>query len=118
MDELLNQTKSDLFLILPMVQLSLFGLGVLITDFLLEARYKYWNAVMAMLGVAFSGFSLWRLYAILQATGRAELLGFNRSLVIDNFFIFFSMIFLASTALVILLSVRFMEIEEEHRSEE
>ena len=117
MNELLEQTRNDLFLILPMVQLSLFGLGVLITDFLLEARYKYWNAVMAMLGLAFSGFSLWRLHAILQATGRTELLGFNRSLVIDNFFIFFSLIFLASTALVILLSVRYMEIEQEHHGE-
>ncbi len=117
MDELLQQTKNDLFLILPMVQLSLFGLGILITDFLLEARYKYWNAVMALLGVAFSGFSLWRLHLILQERGYTALLGFNRSLVIDNFFIFFSLIFLAATALVILLSVRYMEIEEEHHGE-
>src|SRR6266849_1096539 len=72
----------DFRLILPQVQLALFGLGILLTDFLLEPRYKYWNAVMAMLGGGFCGF-----------------------------------LFLAATALVILLSVRYMEIETEHHGE-
>src|SRR5713226_6205983 len=107
----------DFRLILPQVQLALFGLGILLTDFLLEPRYKYWNAVMAMLGVGFSGYSLWQLYARLGHERADGLLGFNHSILVDHFFVFFSFIFLAATALVILLSVRYMEIEAEHHGE-
>src|SRR5713226_2613878 len=107
----------DFQLILPQAQLALFGLGILLTDFLLEPRYKYWNAVMAMLGVGFSGYSLWQLYARLGHEATDGLLGFNRSILVDHFFVFFSFIFLAATALVILLSVRYMEIEAEHHGE-
>ncbi len=107
----------DFQLILPQVQLALFGLGILLTDFLLEPRYRYWNAVMAMLGVGFSGYSLWQLYARLGHERADGLLGFNHSILVDHFFVFFSFIFLAATALVILLSVRYMEIEAEHHGE-
>ncbi len=105
----------DFRLILPEVQLALFGLGILLTDFLLEARYKYWNAVMAMLGVGFSGYSLWQLRGLVSKQG--DQLGFNGSVLVDPFFLFFGFIFLAATTLVILLSVRYMEIEAEHHGE-
>ena len=42
-------------LLLPEMMLVLFALGILLTDYLLEARDKYFNALMAMLGVIFSG---------------------------------------------------------------
>jgi NADH-quinone oxidoreductase subunit N len=126
----------DFQLILPQVQLGLFALGILLTDFLLEPRYKYWNAVMAMLGVFFSGVTLlgfpgW-VGHFLEKIGlgrfampglrglvasRGDQIGFNGSLLVDPFFIFFGAIFLAATALVILLSVRYLEIEAEHHGE-
>jgi len=113
--------REDFPLILPQVMLALFGLGILLTDFLLEARYKYWNAVMALLGVGFSGFSLWQLHRVLvaqQAHGQEPwLLGFSGSVLVDHFFLFFGFLFLAATALVILLSVRYLEIEDEHHGE-
>jgi len=105
----------DFRLILPEVQLSLFGLGILLTDFLLEPRYKYWNAVMAMLGVGFSGYTLWQLRRPIADQG--DIYGFSGSLLVDPFFLFFGFLFLAATALVILLSVRYMEIEAEHHGE-
>src|SRR5271165_5523547 len=43
--------------------------------------------------------------------------GFYDSIRIDPFFIFFGFLFLASTALVILISVRYMEIENEQHGE-
>jgi NADH-quinone oxidoreductase subunit N len=103
--------KHDFFLLLPEVQLVLFGLGILLTDFLLEEQYKYWNAVMALLGVGFSGFSLWRLHDL-----PAEIVGaFHDSILTDPFYVFFGMLFLASTALVILLSVKYLsQIGENH----
>jgi hypothetical protein len=48
-------------LLLPEIMLVLFAMGILLTDYLLEARDKYFNALMAMLGVIFSGICLWQL---------------------------------------------------------
>jgi NADH-quinone oxidoreductase subunit N len=104
-------------LVLPQMMLLLFGLGILVTDFLLDRRDKYWNAVMAMLGVGFSAFALWVLRGVLARSGNEPLWGFNFTILVDPFFIFFGFIFLAATALVILLSVRYLEIEDEHHGE-
>jgi len=109
----LQSLPPDFALVLPEVQLLLFGLGILLTDFLLEDQYKYWNAVMAMLGVGFSGYSLWRL-TVLQPENSG---GFNVSILVDPFFIFFGMLFLVATALVVLLSVRYLTIEKENHGE-
>src|SRR5262249_10264693 len=46
-----------------------------------------------------------------------SLFGFNGSVIVDSFFLFFSALFLAATALVILLSVKYLEIEEEQEGE-
>lgn len=116
--------SGDAQLIMPQIQLVIFGLGILLTDFFLEPEYKSWNAGLAMLGVGFSGFSLWQLRGQMAAQGSA-LTGFidNRgelpipTLLIDPFFIFFGFVFLAAAALVILLSVKYLEIEEEHHGE-
>lgn len=97
-------------LIKPQLQLALWGIGILLTDFFLEQRHKYWNAIVAMTGVAFSGVELWRLRGV-------EATGFSGSILVDSFFIYFGFLFLAATALVILISVRYLEIEHEHRGE-
>jgi len=57
-------------LLLPEMMLVLFAMGILLTDYLLEARDKYFNALMAMLGVIFSGIVLWRLREAAES-GRA-----------------------------------------------
>jgi NADH-quinone oxidoreductase subunit N len=107
----------DFQLILPQVMLAFFGLGILLTDFLLEARHKWMNAVMAMVGVFFSGYALWRLNDALLLQRADAFVGFNNSVLVDPFFIFFGFLFLAATALVILLSVKYLEIEGEHHGE-
>jgi NADH-quinone oxidoreductase subunit N len=105
----------DFALVLPEVQLLLFGMGILLTDFLLEDQYKYWNAVMALLGVGFSGFSLWRLKDL--SLQPEQMWAFGNSILVDPFFIFFGMLFLVATALVVLLSVRYLTIEKENHGE-
>src|SRR6266852_7413529 len=87
----------DFRLILPQVQLALFGLGILLTDFLLEPRYKYWNAVMAMLGVGFSGYTMWQLRGLVAQRG--DQTGFNGSILVDPFFLFFGFLDRKSTRL-------------------
>src|ERR1700693_1581407 len=105
--------RHDFFLILPEVELALFGLAILLFDFMLGVRDKTGNAVFAMLGVIFSGISLYRLRSI----GPEAVGGFDSSIVVDPFFLFFGMIFLIATALVIVLSVKYLQVEDENHGE-
>jgi hypothetical protein len=56
----------DFFLILPEVELVLFGLAILLFDFMLGVKDKTGNAVFAMLGVIFSG-----IFALSAARARS-----------------------------------------------
>jgi NADH-quinone oxidoreductase subunit N len=100
----------DIGLLVPEMQLAVFGMGILLTDFLLDSKSKAANGLMALAGIAFSGVSVYRLRGI-------EVAGFHNSILVDPFFIFFSTVFLSSAALVVLLSVRYLEVEHEHHGE-
>src|ERR1700686_1514629 len=100
-------------LLLPEMMLVLFAMGILLTDYLLESRDKYFNALMAMLGVMFSGICLWQLRGVADR----GTVGFSNSLLVDPFFLFFGFIFLVAMALVIILSVRYMQLEDENHGE-
>src|ERR1700726_2570128 len=114
--EILQQSQRDFPLVFPEVMVAFFGLAILLTDFLLGPRQKNWNSLTAMLGVGLSAASL---YVIMPAASgpHGPTPGFDGAIVIDPFFIFFGFVFLASTALIILISVRYMDIEEEQHGE-
>jgi len=112
---ILSYLQADGAAILPEMELVLFGLGILLIDFWIEQKDKYWNAGLALAGTIFSGFTVFRLRGAIVARG--DLLGFHDSVVVDPFFIFFAALFLAATALVILLSVKYLQIEEEQEGE-
>src|SRR5271157_2701026 len=122
LDPLLNYIHGDGLVILPQMELLLFALGVLIFDFLLEKREKHLNAFLALIGVAASGLGLFMQFlkyreVRLSQMGPPVLIGFHNSVIVDGFFLVFALIFLAATALVILLSVRFLNIEKEQEGE-
>ena len=48
----LDYINSDGITVLPEMELLLFAIGILIFDFLLEKKEKYWNAGIALAGVA------------------------------------------------------------------
>src|SRR3990172_611077 len=115
----------DLLVLKPIILLTVFGLGVLVTDLFLEAHQKHLNALTAFLGIGFAAFSLgpWHVgefrgiqYLMAQA-GVSEIEAFRGAVILDGFAIFFIWIFLISTALSILISMRYLEIEGEHRGE-
>src|ERR1700687_2908792 len=113
----------DGLIIKPQLMLLIFGIGILLTDYFMEPGLMYFNAVMATAGVIFSGITLWQISRV-TAVGGEHQFGFfnndqpaNPSLIVDHFALFFGMIFLAATALIILLSVRYMEIEQEDHGE-
>jgi NADH-quinone oxidoreductase subunit N len=101
--------------LLPEMQLFLFAIGTLAMDSWAANtssekpgsnpvfQQKYWNPAIALAGTAFSALTLWMLRARIMQSG--DLAGFHLTLVVDSYFVFFSALLLAATALVILLSV-------------
>jgi len=110
-------TATDFWVLKPAVMLCLFGCGILLTDFLLEARQKIWNAFTALVGLAFTGYVLGQQATYLRTEGRAELVGLGGAVTIDGFGIFFNWVFLIATALAVIISTRYLEIEQEHHGE-
>jgi NADH-quinone oxidoreductase subunit N len=107
--------RGDGLVILPEIELTLFGLGILLIDFTLGIKERYLNAGLALLGTIFSAYTVWKLR--LAVPFGEKRFGFQDSVVVDPFFLFFAALFLAATALVILLSVKFLEIEQEQEGE-
>jgi NADH-quinone oxidoreductase subunit N len=122
LDSVIKFIHGDGVTVLPQMELLLFALGILIFDFLLDKDEKHGNAALALLGVAASAVGLFMQAKRfnLQHEFTPELpgiLGFQNSVVVDGYSLFFSAIFLAATALVILLSVRYLDLEREQEGE-
>jgi len=125
LNSIFSYLQGDGAVILPEMQLTLFGLGILLIGFSVDESmennwfwrlfFKDFSAKAAFAGVLFSGLSLWKLRG--RAAGSGTLAGFHDSVVVDGFFVFFAALFLVSTALVILLSVKYLEIEREQEGE-
>ena len=120
---MLNEYFSSVdFLVLkPAILLAIFALGVLMTDLMLEKGQKHLNAVMALVGIGFAAYSLgpWPggiQYMMAQA-GVREVEAFRGAIVLDTFGIYFIWIFLISTALSILLSIKYLDVEDEQRGD-
>src|SRR5260370_12360468 len=110
LDAIINYVHGDGITVLPQMELLLFALGILIFDFLLEKQEKHWNAGLALLGVAASAFGLFMQAKRfnLQRESRPALpglLGFQTTVVVDDYSLFFGDIFLPSPAWVLLLLV-------------
>ena len=113
----LSFTATDFFALKPVILLCLFGLGILLTDLLIrDSRYRWLNGVTALIGQAFVAFAVWQHHAHLSEAGR-DLVALSGALVVDQFSVFFNWIFIAPTILAILISVRYLEHEGEHRGE-
>ena len=122
LNSVISYIHGDGLVILPEMELLLFALGILIFDFLLEKKEKHFNAYLALLGVAGSGMGLYmqvQRYNVLRTDPSAPpgLLGFHNTVLVDGFFIVFAILFLAATALVILLSICYMDLEREQEGE-
>jgi NADH-quinone oxidoreductase subunit N len=125
LNSILSYLRGDGAIIVPEMELTLFGLSILlfgssfdISDedhWLWKLLLKNFQAKAALAGTLFSAYSLWGLRGAISVRG--ELLGFHDSVLVDPFFLFFATLFLAATALVILLSVKYLEIEREQEGE-
>jgi len=107
----------DYLLSLPIILLTLFALGILLIDLMIPEEWKWTNALTAFVGLAFSAAGVLKIQ---YALDRAHLNGqqaFMGSMVVDRFAIYFWYLFLAGAAVSILISVRYLEIENEHHGE-
>src|SRR5579863_5660162 len=114
-------STADYLLALPMVMLTLFALGILLIDLFLPARMKRINAVLALVGIAFSAAAVARLqwaYHVAQQKGFAFTeSGFLGTLLVDPFALYFFYLFLAGGAIAVLMSMRYLEVEQENHGE-
>jgi NADH-quinone oxidoreductase subunit N len=98
---------------LPMVELTIFALGILLIDLMVPREWKWINAVGAFVGVVFAAVCVWQI----QSTLPRGAAGFYNSLLVDRFAIYFWYLFLAGAAIAILMSVHYLELEDEHHGE-
>jgi NADH-quinone oxidoreductase subunit N len=99
---------------LPMVELTIFALGILLIDLMIPRGWKWINAVGAFVGVLFAALCTWQIQSMLPPRG---LFGFYNSLLVDRFAIYFWYLFLAGAAISILISVHYLDVEDEHHGE-
>jgi len=97
-----------------MVELTIFALGILLIDLMVPRGWKWINAVGAFVGVLFSALCTWQIQSTLPPRGS---LGFYNSLLVDRFAIYFWYLFLAGAAISILMSVHYLDVEDEHHGE-
>ncbi len=108
---------TDYLLALPITLLALFALGILLIDLMLPNEMKWANAVTAMVGVLFSAGGVYKIDLWLRSTGAPLQLGFMGTMIVDHFALYFFYLFLAATAITILVSARYLETEHENHGE-
>jgi NADH-quinone oxidoreductase subunit N len=108
----------DYLLALPMSLLTLFAIGVLIMDLMMPSQWKRMNGFVALVGVVFGilGTRKIQTWYQMQHIDRIPT-GFMGTLLVNSFAIYFFYLFLAGTAIAILMSVRYLEIEHENHGE-
>jgi NADH-quinone oxidoreductase subunit N len=99
----------------PELLLSIFGLAILVLDFMLDKRDKYLNAVVALIGLALPAVQLGLFWPILKGGGYFE--AFSGSFTLDAFAIYLKFVIVISTCLVVLISAKYLEIEGAHYGE-
>src|SRR6266436_1151865 len=98
---------------LPGVEHTIFELSILLIDLLVPREWKWINAAGAFVGVLFAAVCVWQI----QSTLPRGAVGFYNSLLVDRFAIYFWYLFLAGAAIAILMSVRYLDVEDEHHGE-
>ncbi len=111
---------TDYLLALPITLLVLFALGILLIDFMLPKETKWANAVTAFIGVLFSAAGVYKIQIWMEQTGLPPgrgMPGMLNTMLMDRFALYFFYLFLAGTAIAILMSVRYLETEHENHGE-
>jgi NADH-quinone oxidoreductase subunit N len=104
-------------LIMPEVILTLFACAALVLDVMLPRDRKRIVAWLSLAGVGFAIVSLGMLYFAAGGSSLTARTGFFDMIVIDSYAVVFKLIFLIGAGLSILLSIKYLDIEDEQRGE-
>jgi NADH-quinone oxidoreductase subunit N len=108
-------SSTDYLLALPITLLALFALGILLIDLMLPAEQKWTNAITAFVGVMFSAKAVYNIQHWLGPAPYSR--GLMNTMLVDHVAIYFFYLFLAATAISILMSVAYLETEHENHGE-
>jgi len=101
--------SSDLGVIGAELELALFGMIVLVFDLLVKNKRVL--GYITLVGLAWSGYFLIKLYNVLDAPA------YGGMLRLDPFAWFFKALFLVAAALAVAISIRYLDIEHENHGE-
>lgn len=108
-------TSTDHFTIAPAIMMALFGCAILLFDFFPFLSRRKDLLILLAIAEGFVGYGLVRQQQHL--TAGALLQGFNGSITIDSFSIFFNWIFLVAALVVAIASYKYLEASGEHHGE-
>jgi NADH-quinone oxidoreductase subunit N len=103
-------------LIMPEVLLLLFACAALVLDVMLPRKQKQYVAWLSVAGLLMSLVSLIFVYTDVLRFGGSRA-GFFGMIVIDSYAVVFKVMFVIGAILAILLSIRYLDEEEEQRGE-
>jgi NADH-quinone oxidoreductase subunit N len=111
-------TTNDHFTIVPAIMMALFGCAILIFDFLLfpDPRHKKYLLWVVVVAEAFAAVGLYKQQMWIVANP-PSLSGFNDSVIVDGFGIFFNWLFLVAALIVAIVSYKYLEVAGEHHGE-
>lgn len=108
----------EYLLALPLLLLTLFGLGILLIDLLLPKEWKRLNAFTALVGLGFATAAVIKIHlAFTRAVDVAYYSAFSGTVLVDRFALYFFYLFLIGAAIAIIMSIRYLEIEREDHGE-
>jgi NADH-quinone oxidoreductase subunit N len=112
-------TATDHFVLVPAIMLAMFACGVFLIDFLGSSGKQQSKLLLGFvtLGLASSAYALWKQFMFLVDQHMTSMTAFHGALTVDGFSLFFNWLFLAASLIVILVSYRYLEIEDENHAE-
>jgi NADH-quinone oxidoreductase subunit N len=109
--EVFNFLRRNSAYIGPQIHLILWGMGLLILDFLIPVGKKRAMSIFSLLGIGAASIHWYRLYR--GGVGRA----FYDMISLDSFSLFFQLIILIAAALTVMISYRYLDEEGEQHGE-
>jgi NADH-quinone oxidoreductase subunit N len=111
---------NDYVMALPITLLALFAVGILLIDLMIPPETKWVNAVTALIGVGFATAGVFKIQMLLLSNhlpAQAAWPAFMRTMAVDRIALYFFYLFLAGTAISILISMRYLRTEHENHGE-
>src|SRR5689334_7440934 len=111
-------TATDKYTIVPAIIMAMFGCAILFDFWLFpDPKHRKFLIFFVVAAEALVGWGLINQHRFLAENGLTDLSGFQGSVTVDGFGIFFNWIFLIAALIVAVVSYKYLEIAGEHHGE-